>query len=199
MNRTSVVIVCFFALVFAFFVPKAHADRWNQATKITINEPIEIPGRVLTAGTYWFMLLRDDPDRNVVQVWNATRQHEIATLLTVPDYRLQPAGKTVIKFKERPSNQPEALRAWFYPGDNYGHAFVYPEGDATKIAKRSGQAVLAMRDDIASNSKKSAKSAKDASVTAMKNANVEAVNSSGQRVDKSQAIQEAPTQTAARH
>lgn len=199
MNRASVVMVCFFALVFAFCVPSARADQWNQATKITFNNPIEIPGRVLTAGTYWITLLRDDPDRNVVEIWNANRQHEIATLLTVPDYRLKPTGKTVIEFKETPAKQPDALRAWFYPGDNYGHAFVYSESQATKIAKRSGHPVLAMRDDVASNSRKPAKSVKDSSVAAMKSANVEAINSSGQHVDKSQAIQESPTQTASRH
>lgn len=199
MSRSSIASLCFFALVFAFSVPCARASQWNQATKVTVNEPVEIPGSVLTAGTYWFTVLPDDPNRNVVQVWNSSRQHLIATLMTVPDYRMQPTGKTVIKFKEQPSNQPEALRAWFYPGDNYGHAFVYSETQATKIAKRTGEPVLAMRDDVAANTTKPAKSAKDSSVAAMQSAPIEAINSKGQHVDKSQAMQESQNQTASRH
>jgi hypothetical protein len=28
-------------------------------------------------------------------------------------------------FDERPIGQPMALKAWFYPGDNFGQEFVY--------------------------------------------------------------------------
>ena len=35
--------------------------------------------------------------------------------------------KTFITFSERSSNAPEALRLWFYPGDNYGIEFIYPK------------------------------------------------------------------------
>jgi len=200
MDRARLVLVSLFAFLFAVYVPKARADQWNQATKISINHAMEIPGRVLDPGTYWFTVMRDNPQRNVVQVWNADRQHLLATILTVPDYRVEPTGKTVIKFSERPSNQPQALRAWFYPGDNYGHAFVYPQHEAAKLAKRTGQPVLSVRDDVASNSSKPAKSANEPSVMAMRNARVQAINPSGQTVDKSQAIQIAPNSTtASRH
>ena len=124
-SRLLSVSVCL-ALFCILCTSHARADQWNQATNATFNEPIEIPGRVLSPGTYWFTLLRDDPDRNIVQIWNADRTQHLATILTVPDYRLQPKGRTVMKFEERPSSSPEALEAWFYPGDNYGHEFVYP-------------------------------------------------------------------------
>lgn len=186
---------CVAVLLLAAFTPLAHADQWDQATKVTFSEPIEIPGAVLPAGTYWFTLMADNPENNVVQVWGADRQHLIATILTIPDYRLQPTGKTVIRFEERPSNQPEALRAWFYPGDNYGHEFVYGESRAREIAKRTGQPVLSMRDEDAANITKPAKSANEPSVQAMKHAQVQAINPSGQEVDKSQAVQETPQGT----
>jgi len=183
---------CVAGLLLGVFTPLAHADQWNQATKLTFSEPVEIPGTVLPAGTYWFTLMPDNPENNVVQVWGADREHLIATILTIPDYRLQPTGKTVIRFEERPSTQPEALRAWFYPGDNYGHEFVYGESRAREIAKRTGQAVLSMRDEDAANITKPAKSVNEPSVQAMKHAQVEAINPSGQEVDKSQAVQETP-------
>lgn len=200
MYRAIAVLVCFFASLLSLCAPEARADEWNEATKVTFNEPVEIPGRVLNAGTYWFTVLRDDPEQNVVQVWNSTRQHLISMIMTVPDYRAQFSGHPVLKFEERASNLPEAVRAWFYPGQNYGHAFVYSETEARKLAKRTGQPILSMRDDVASNTTKPAKSAKEPSVTAMKNTPVNAITPNGQQVDKSQAIEAAPNQTtASRH
>jgi hypothetical protein len=194
MKRTSmfVALSCFFALTCALFAPAAWANQWNQATKVTFSEPVEIPGVVLPAGTYWFTLMSDDADRNVVQVWNENREHLLATIMTEPDYQLHATGHTVIRFEERPSSQPVALRAWFYPGDKYGHEFVYSESRAREIAKRSGTPVLSMRDDVAANITKPAKSAKDPSVTAMKQAPIEAINPGGQEVDKSQAMPAMP-------
>lgn len=180
MNITRLFAVSLGLVMFcALLVPMAMADEWNQATKMTFTAPVEVPGTVLPAGTYWFKLLIDDPDRNVVQVWNSDRMHLLTTFITVPDYRLRSTGKTVIKFEERPSSQPEALEAWFYPGDNYGHEFVYPESRARELAKRIGQPVLSMRDDVASNMSKPAKSAKDTSVVAMKHAHVMAMTPNG--------------------
>jgi hypothetical protein len=57
---------------------------------------------------------------------------------------LQPAGKTLIMFEEREAGAPEAVRAWFYPGENYGAAFVYPQPQAATIAKATNQAVPSM-------------------------------------------------------
>jgi hypothetical protein len=173
--------------------PHARASEWNQATKMTFSGPVQIPGKVLTAGTYWFTLLANDSDRNIVQVWNADRMHLLATFLTVPDYRQHPKGRTVVKFEEeQPRGMPEALEVWFYPGDNYGHEFVYPETEARDLAKRVGHPVLSMRDDVASNITKPAKSASDPSVVALKHANVEAVNPQGQDVNMAKAVQTSP-------
>ena len=200
MYRTSTLLVCLFALVFGFWVTRANADEWNQATKINFSKSVEIPGRVLKAGTYWFTVLRDDPNQNVVQVWNSTRQHLLATLVTEPDYRVHTPSHPILRFEERASNSPEALRAWFYPGQNYGHAFIYSETEARSLAKKTGHPVLSMRDDIAANSSRPAKSAKDSSVVAMKNAPIQAIDAKGNQVDKSQAIQVEPNQTtASRH
>jgi hypothetical protein len=38
----------------------------------------------------------------------------ITTILAVADYRNTP-DKTIVSFDERPTGQPEALKAWFYP------------------------------------------------------------------------------------
>jgi hypothetical protein len=62
------------------------------------------------------------------------------TILAIPNYRLQPTGKTVFTFWETPPGQPKALRAWFYPGDNFGQEFAYPKSAAVQIAAVSHQA-----------------------------------------------------------
>jgi hypothetical protein len=190
-SRLVFVSACL-VLLCALAAPRVMADEWNQATKVTFTDSIEIPGRVLSPGTYWFKLLNDDSDRNIVQVWNADRTQLLATMLTVPDYRLHPKGRTVLKFEERPSTKPEALEAWFYPGDRYGHEFVYAETNAKELAKRVGRPVLSMRDDLASNITKPAKSAKEPSVMAMKHAQVKAVNPNGHEVDMANAVQTSP-------
>jgi len=169
-------------------LPRAHASISNQATKLTFSAPVEVPGMVLPAGTYWFSILPSPSTRNIVEVWNAHRTKAFAMILTVPDERLQPTGKTVIRFAERPHYSPQALHAWFYPGDNYGHEFVYPESQARRIAKRTGQPVLAMRDDLATNIKEPAHSASDQSAQALNNAQVKAVEPSGQEVNESAVV-----------
>ncbi len=45
------------------------ADEWDNATKMTFSEPVEVPGQVLESGTYWFTLADSESDRNIVQIW----------------------------------------------------------------------------------------------------------------------------------
>lgn len=126
-NTWLAVIFCL-ALVCTLTIPSAlMADDWNQATRLTFNEPVEVPGQVLPAGTYWFILADKDSDRNIVQIWNVDRKHLVTTISAIPDYRQTAPEKTIINFEERPSGQPEAIQSWFYPGNKLGLEFVYPK------------------------------------------------------------------------
>lgn len=150
-GRPFSLIFCL-ALFFAVAMPGfLMADEWDKATKLTFSEPVEVPGAVLPAGTYWFTLADNESDRNIVEVWDADRTHLVTTILAIPDYRLRPTGKTVVHFEERPSGQPEAIHSWFYPGDNFGHEFVYPKARATQLAKQTSKPVLSMPDQQPSN------------------------------------------------
>jgi hypothetical protein len=119
----------------AIVLPSARADEWNKKTVVTFSQAVEVPGRVLPAGTYTFQLLDSPSDRHIVQIFNADGSQIITTILAINDYRLQPTGETVMKFSERPGDSPEALRAWFYPGDNFGQEFVYPKVRAIQLAQ----------------------------------------------------------------
>jgi hypothetical protein len=136
------------ALAALFASSTANADTWNKATKVTFPEPVEVSGVVLQSGTYWFQLMDSPADRHIVQIWNGDRSRLITTILAVPNYRLRPSGNTVIKFAERPSGTPEAVKAWFYPGDNFGQEFVYPKARAMQIAQNVNEPVLAVRDEV---------------------------------------------------
>lgn len=109
------------ALLCAGLIPRASADEWNKKTVVTFSEPVEVPGGlVLQPGTYVFKLMDSPSNRNIVQIFDKDETHIYTTILAIPDYRLQPEDKTVLMFEERPSGSAEAIKAWFYPGDNYG-------------------------------------------------------------------------------
>jgi hypothetical protein len=140
--------VCSVALVGAVLAPAARADDWNRKTVITFSAPVEIPGvhlkgwGVLPAGTYVFKIVDTQSDRHIVQIFSKDEKTVYATILAIPNYRLKVTDKTVITFRERPAGEPEALRAWFYPGRNFGEEFVYPKSKAIEIAQSTKTAVL---------------------------------------------------------
>jgi hypothetical protein len=178
-NRWLVVIFCL-ALFCTLALPTAvMADDWDQATKLTFSDSVEVPGQVLPAGTYWFKLADADSDRNIIQIWNADRTHLVTTILAIPDYRQNTPETTIVNFEERPSGQPEAIRSWFYPGNNFGEEFVYPKTRAKQLAKQAGRPVLSMPDEQASNAAQ------------IKQASVKAVTPSGDEV----AMQKSPPPT----
>jgi len=136
------------AILATAFSPSAKADDWNQKTVITFSGPVETPGvhmqgwAVLPAGTYVFKLLDSASDRHIVQIFNQDETVVYATVLAIPNYRLRATGKTVLTFRETPPGQPDVLRAWFYPGKNFGAEFVYPKERAIELAKVTNAPVL---------------------------------------------------------
>src|SRR6266404_5135716 len=142
--------LCVLAIL-ASFPAVLWADEFNKKTIVTFNQPVEIPGKVLPAGTYVFKLLDSAANRHIVQIFDKDEKQLYATVLAIPDYRQEPPDKPIISFEERASGSPEALKAWFYPGDNFGQQFVYPNERAKQIAKRTGQHVLSMDNEMAQN------------------------------------------------
>jgi hypothetical protein len=114
---------------------------------MTFTEPFEVPGvdaQILPAGTYVFTLVDSLSDRNIVRITNEDGTHVFTTILAIPNYRLKATEKTVLTFKERGEGQPEAIKAWFYPGYAWGQEFVYPKKRAIELAKIVQEPVLAM-------------------------------------------------------
>ncbi len=121
-------------LIGTSLVPKAHADQWDKMTIVTTNEPIIAGNKVLDPGTYVWKLMDSQSDRHIVQIFDKDQQHLQTTILAIPDYRLQPTGKTQFAFWETPAGVPKAVRDWFYPGDNFGQEFPYPKKLVAQLA-----------------------------------------------------------------
>lgn len=135
--RINTARVCAGLLLAGVVAMPAFADEWNKETIFTFNEPVEIPGHVLTPGKYVFKLADSASDPAIVQVFSEDkkdREHLVTTILAIPDYRSDTPEKPVVNFEERRGDSPEAVKSWFYPGDNYGWEFVYPKSERLQAA-----------------------------------------------------------------
>ena len=141
--------LCCAAALTALIAPGARADEWNKKTILTFSGPVQIPGATLPAGRYVFKLADIPGNRHVVQVFDKDEHKIFATMLAVPNQRLDPSDKPIVLFSERATGSPQAVKVWYYPGETIGNEFVYPKSQAMKIAKASHTRVLAMNDDKA--------------------------------------------------
>lgn len=130
-------------LAFLMILPGARADESNQATKVTFNQAVQIPGRVLPAGTYWFILPQDVADHNQVRIYNSDRTIFYGTVLTINAERLQATDKSAFTFAAHSPAQPQALVSWFYPGETIGHEFLYSKQLSKELAKAKQVTVVA--------------------------------------------------------
>ena len=187
------------ALIGAIVPPSAKADTWNKKTVVTFSGPVEIPGvhrpgqEVLPAGTYVFKLLDSLANRHIVQIFSEDESIVHATVLAIPNYRLKATDKTVITFSERPAGQPEALRAWFYPGANFGEEFVYPKAKAIELAKATKQTVLFTPTELEPKVVEPIKAADEPQVLQLQRLPVMAIKPTGEQVELAQAVTPAPT------
>ena len=184
------------AFLGAALSPFAKADDHDKMTTFTFSGPVEIPPvyitgmRVLPAGTYVFKLVESSSNRHIVQIFNADQTKIFATILAIPNYRLVPKDKTVITFNEGLGGRPEAIRAWFYPGANWGEEFVYPKAKAVELAQVAKVPVLALQADVAV---EVAKPEEPQVVAQLTQAPIVAVKPTGEVVEVAQVVQTVPT------
>ena len=187
------------ALVSVALAPTAKADDYDKKTTFTFSGPVEIPPvyvsgmRVLPAGTYVFKLMNSSSNRHIVQIFNADQTKIYATILAIPNYRLKPTDKTVITFNEGVRGKPESIRAWFYPGANWGEEFVYPKAKAVELAKATNLPVLALEAEVRP---EAAKPDEPQILTQLAQVPVVAVRPTGEVVELAQVVQPPPPPAA---
>jgi len=140
MNFSKLSMIAGFVIAFALiFELTAHADEDNQMTKISFSEAVQVPGRVLPAGTYQFVLARDESSRDIVQIFNADGTALVTTVQTIPTERAREADGISITLAQRPDGQPDALVSWFYPGMQTGHEFLYSKQEEKELTQDAKQ------------------------------------------------------------
>src|SRR6185312_9656257 len=104
---------------------------------------------MLQPGTYVIKLADSNSNRHIVQFFDKDEKHLVTTVLAIPNQRLRLTGKSVFAFWEVPAGQPKALRAWFYPGDNFGQEFAYRPQEAARITASNSGATVPIDDQTA--------------------------------------------------
>lgn len=168
--------------------PKAKADDFNRKSLVTFSAPVEVGGsgaQVLPAGTYVFKIINTGTYSHIVQISNQDETHVFTLIMAMPNYRLKSTDKTVMTFSERPAGEPEALKAWFYPGREWGEQFVYEKSKAIQLAAETNEAVLSTPAVIVA-----------APVEVLVAAPVEAVTPKGETVETAQVIEAPPAPAA---
>jgi hypothetical protein len=132
MNARNTLFVLGLLLAVIITLPVAHADDWNQTTRFTFSQPVQIPGQVLPAGTYRFQLANTD-NRHLVQIFREDRTL-VATLYSIPRTRDGRAAEAAITLADRGKTHPSAIVAWFFVGEAEGHEFVYPKQEKQELA-----------------------------------------------------------------
>jgi LPXTG-motif cell wall-anchored protein len=88
-----------------------------------------------------------------------------------------------MSFGERGAGQPEAIKAWFYPGETWGQEFVYPKTRAIELAKIVNEPVLAMPIETAS---------AEVPVETLKTVQVAAIQPTGEEVPVAAVVEPQP-------
>ena len=119
----------------------ASADQWNERTTLEFSAPVMIPGATLPAGKYVFELADVIGSRHTVRVLDEN-DRVVATIQAVPMRRPMPSDDIVVQFNPTEPGAAPAVKGWFYPGEQNGHEFIYPEEQARLIAGRTKSIVL---------------------------------------------------------
>jgi hypothetical protein len=109
------------------------ASEEDQAIRVSFSQPVQIPGRVLPAGTYYFVIMNTS-DRKTVRITDEDGTRTIAVVQTINRERWQRTSGTEFTLAEGRGVEPEAIVAWFYPGRTTGHEFVYPAQEEKQLA-----------------------------------------------------------------
>lgn len=141
MNTRKAFSIMGLMLAFAIMLPAVHADETNQATLITFNQPVQVPGRVLPAGTYLFEIV-PNVNHELVRISSTDRNNVFALIQAIPTYQQGLSGKAAIILAKQEESQPEAVVAWTYPGRLEGHQLLYPKQVQSQLAKAKQDTIV---------------------------------------------------------
>jgi hypothetical protein len=128
--------VAFSILLLAIFgivaLPRTAQAQDDHAVVMRFDKPIEIPGRVLPAGTYTFVA-PEDQEGDVIQIFNGARTHMIATVQAIRTERVDPTDKFQVILGESSQSGSQALIKWFDAGATSGYELLYPHREEQRL------------------------------------------------------------------
>lgn len=133
MKVRNAVMIALLVAMSTLLAGKARADEANQTVKVKFSEAVQIPGQVLPAGTYLFVIA-DTQDRQIVQILSEDRSKSFGFVQTMNRERAETTGGVTFTLAERGAAEPAAVIAWFYPGQTTGHEFVYSRNVEKELA-----------------------------------------------------------------
>ena len=137
MKKLSIVSLVLGAALAALpLTPATNASEWDKKTIVTFEQDVEIPGRVLPAGTYVFKLFASSSNRNIVQIWTEHESQLLSTLMTVGDSYPNPSGEAyfVLDMRGTDEGYPPVVTSWFFGGGDEGRDFIYSGYSTTRVA-----------------------------------------------------------------
>jgi len=140
-TRMVVISVCAVALI-ASLRSTTFAQPLDKRTYFTFSGPVAMPGVTLPSGKYLFRIADVGASGHVVQVLNEDGTKIYGTFFSIAAERPVVPEKPEVRFMETASNNPPAIRTWWYPGQRRGYEFIYPKEQARLLAKTSGPSVL---------------------------------------------------------
>src|SRR5256885_10322042 len=144
--KTLLVVAAASATVIAAAAP-VRADESDKLTYLTFSKPVQLPGVSLPAGRYRFQLADTQESRRVIKVQSEDGKKQLAMLLTIQNQLRDIPKDPLVLFTETAQGQPDAVKAWNYPGERIGYEFIYPKDQAMIIAHQTHQPVLAKDGD----------------------------------------------------
>jgi len=124
MKVVRIHLLVLFALAVVLMVgpDSVSAQGLVTGTIATFDQPVEIPGHVLPAGTYTFV----EKGPSVVQVWDKYQSKLFATLITNAAEQSQHADqRQEFEFEKSASIAPMESKAWFIGSSSLGREFIY--------------------------------------------------------------------------
>lgn len=119
------------------------ANECDKQTFLTFSAPVSLPGRTLPAGTYQFTHPDCSTGGHILRVSSQDGEVVYAILLVNSEDRPTPSDQALVVFAEMPAGSPEAIKAWFSPGESVGDELIYSGSVASRMAHATERAVLA--------------------------------------------------------
>jgi hypothetical protein len=142
--------ILFFVAMWIATAPQVQAQGEDQPMRITFSQAVQIPGRVLPAGTYIFQRRMQGfaADDNLIQISNSDGTRIITFIQTLPVTRKTISEEPEFTFARSPEGRPPALMAWSFPGSLGAGQFLYPKGTERQVEKEPHLVVAANSEGV---------------------------------------------------